>query len=84
MESGSKWGYVETRRDHPKELRLVGSGNDDDDDHPLENRSVVVDNGERDESLKILRDYIVSNVRFIGSSSSGELKHRHLPSSEFV
>ncbi|CAH2072180.1 unnamed protein product [Thlaspi arvense] len=83
MECGSKWGYVESRRDLPNESRLVGSGNDDDDD-PVEKRSVVVDNGERDESLKILRDYIVSNVRFIGSSSSEQLKHRHLPSSEFV
>ncbi|KAF8050575.1 hypothetical protein N665_1937s0005 [Sinapis alba] len=75
MESGSKWGYVESRRD--------GSGEDEDDDD-VEKRSVVVDNGERDESLKTLREYIVSNVRFIGSSSSEQWNHRHLPSVEFV
>ncbi|KAJ0266560.1 hypothetical protein HA466_0005430 [Hirschfeldia incana] len=76
MESGSKWGYVESRRD--------GSREDDDDDHHVEKRSVIVDNGERDESLKTLREYIVSNVRFIGSSSSEQWNHRHLPSVEFV
>ncbi|CAN6863362.1 unnamed protein product [Brassica oleracea] len=68
MESGSKWGYVESRRDGRRESRFVGSG-EDDDDH-VEKRSVIVDNGERDESLKTLREYIVSNVRFIGSSSA--------------
>ncbi|KAF8084933.1 hypothetical protein N665_0693s0024 [Sinapis alba] len=81
MESGSKWGYVESRRDHRSESRYVGSGEDDD---PVEKRSVVVDNGERDESLKTLKDYIVSNMRFIGSSSSEQWNHRHLPSVEFV
>ncbi|KAF2615464.1 hypothetical protein F2Q70_00007732 [Brassica cretica] len=81
MESGSKWGYVESRRDHRTESRFVGSGEDDD---PVEKRSVVVDNGERDESLKTLKEYIVSNMRFIGSSSSEQWNHRHLPSVEFV
>ncbi|KAJ4908005.1 Uncharacterized protein Rs2_11663 [Raphanus sativus] len=76
MESGSKWGYVESQS------RFVGSGEDDDD--PVEKRSVVVDNGERDESLKTLKEYIVSNMRFIGSSSSEQWNHRHLPSVEFV
>ncbi|CAH8315989.1 unnamed protein product [Eruca vesicaria subsp. sativa] len=86
MESGSKWGYVDSRRDGQTESRFVGSGEDDDDydDHVLEKRSVIVDNGERDESLKTLRDYIVSNVTFIGSSSSEQWNHRHLPSVEFV
>ncbi|KAF3515049.1 hypothetical protein F2Q69_00000926 [Brassica cretica] len=82
MESGSKWGYVESRRDHRTDSRYVGSGEDDDD--PVEKRSVVVDNGERDESLKTLKEYIVSNMRFIGSSSSEQWNHRHLPSAEFV
>ncbi|CAN7005892.1 hypothetical protein IGI04_009647 [Brassica rapa subsp. trilocularis] len=82
MESGSHWGYVESRRDHRTESRYVGSGEDDDD--PVEKRSVVVDNGERDESLKTLKEYIVSNMRFIGSSSSEQWNHRHLPSVEFV
>ncbi|XP_010454494.1 PREDICTED: uncharacterized protein At5g41620-like [Camelina sativa] len=78
MESGSKWGYVDRRR-------KSGSGDDDDsDDDPVEKRSVIVENGERDESLKTLRDYIVSNVRCIGSSSSEQWNHRNLPSSEFV
>ncbi|KFK23154.1 hypothetical protein AALP_AAs64104U000800 [Arabis alpina] len=82
MESGSKWGYVDSRQDHRKESRFVGD-DDSDDDHVK--RSVVVDNGERDESLKHLRDYIVSNVNFIGPSSSSEQwNHRHFPSSEFV
>ncbi|CAG7879721.1 unnamed protein product [Brassica rapa] len=54
------------------------------DDDPVEKRSVVVDNGERDESLKTLKEYIVSNMRFIGSSSSEQWNHRHLPSVEFV
>lgn len=88
MESGSKWGYVESRRDLRTESRFVGSGDDEDDDDsddPVEKRSVIVENGERDESLKNLRDYIVSNVRFIGPSSSSEQwNHRSLPSSEFV
>ncbi|KAL0887358.1 hypothetical protein Bca101_011341 [Brassica carinata] len=76
MESGSKWGYVDSRRD--------GSGEDDDYDDHVEKRSVVVDNGERDESLKTLREYIVSNVRFTGSSSSEQWNRRPLPSVEFV
>ncbi|KAL1199205.1 hypothetical protein V5N11_005562 [Cardamine amara subsp. amara] len=82
MESGSKWGYVESRR----ESRFIGSGDDDDEseEDPVEKRSVIVDNGERDESLKTLREYIVSNVRCIGPSSSEKWNHRHLPSSEFV
>ncbi|XP_024011423.1 uncharacterized protein At5g41620 isoform X2 [Eutrema salsugineum] len=87
MESGSKWGYVESRRDGGKESRFVGSGDDDDDndsDDPVVKRSVIVENGERDESLKTLRDYIVSNVRLMGSSSSEQWNHRHVPSSEFV
>ncbi|KAJ0261329.1 hypothetical protein HA466_0044710 [Hirschfeldia incana] len=75
MESGSKWGYVESQ------CRFVGSGEDED---PVEKRSVVVDYGERDESLKKLKEYIVSNMRFIGSSSSEQWNHRHLPSVEFV
>ncbi|CAH8333413.1 unnamed protein product [Eruca vesicaria subsp. sativa] len=54
------------------------------DDDPVEKRSVVVDNGERDESLKTLKEYIVSNMRFMGSSSSEQWNHRHLPSVEFV
>ncbi|CAN7140502.1 unnamed protein product [Brassica rapa subsp. narinosa] len=83
MESGSKWGYVESRRDGRRESRLVGSGEDNDDDH-VEKRSVIVDNGERDESLKTLREYIVSNARFIGSSSSEQWNHRHLPNVDFV
>ncbi|WZZ21822.1 hypothetical protein YC2023_123209 [Brassica napus] len=82
MESGSKWGYVESRRDGRRESRFVGPS-EDDDDH-VEKRSVIVDNGERDESLKTLREYIVSNARFIGSSSSEQWNHRHLPNVEFV
>uniref|UniRef100_A0A1J3FPQ2 Uncharacterized protein n=1 Tax=Noccaea caerulescens TaxID=107243 RepID=A0A1J3FPQ2_NOCCA len=84
MESGSKWGYVESRRDRRTESRFIGSGDEDDSDDPVEKRSVIVENGERDESLKNLRDYIVSNVRLIGSSSSEQWNHRKLPSSEFV
>ncbi|CAL9231147.1 unnamed protein product [Arabidopsis halleri] len=89
MESGSKWGYVESGRDHRRESRFGGSGDeeedDDDDDDPVEKkRSVIVENGERDESLKTLRDYIVSNVRCVGPSSSEQWNHRNLPSSEFV
>ncbi|CAA7061101.1 unnamed protein product [Microthlaspi erraticum] len=85
MESGSKWGYVESRRDRRTESRFVGSGDEDDDsDDHVEKRPVIVENGERDESLKNLRDYIVSNVRLIGSSSSEQLNHRKLPSFEFV
>lgn len=85
MESGSKWGYVESRRDHRRESRFGDSGDeDDDDDDPVEKRSVIVENGERDESLKTLRDYIVSNVRCVGPSSSEQWNHRNLPSSEFV
>lgn len=81
MESGSKWGYVDSLKDR---RRFDGSGGDDDDDDPVEKRSVIVENGERDESLKTLRDYIVSNVRCIGPSSSEQWNHRNLPSSEFV
>ncbi|EOA22062.1 hypothetical protein CARUB_v10002602mg [Capsella rubella] len=84
MESGSKWGYV----DHRRETRFGVSGDDEDDDDddedPVEKRSVIVENGERDESLKTLREYIVSNVRCNGPSSTEQWNHRNLPSSEFV
>lgn len=82
MESGSKWGYVESRRDCRRESRFDGS--DDDDEDLVEKRSLIVENGERDESLKTLRDYIVSNVRCIGPSSSEQWNRRNLPSFEFV
>ncbi|CAN8241671.1 unnamed protein product [Cochlearia groenlandica] len=82
MESGSKWGYVDDDDDDDDDGDDDGDG--DDVEKRLSSSSVVVDNGERDECLKNLRDYIVSNVSFIGSSSSEMWNHRKFPSSEFV